>query len=120
MLKISLHAYSSTEQRELQLRMAKLVAGCDGWVIEESALSPAACLVRFEIGLAEIANLYGALQQAGLHLVPLAHRALTEMCLCRKHLSNNGESRIVSVDLRIGSMDEDHVRFRHLVRVHPA
>lgn len=119
MLKISLHAYSSAEQLELQSRMARVVAECNGWIVEETTLSPAACFLRFEIALAEIADLYAALQQAGLHLMPLAHRALTEMCQCRKHLPSSGEARIVSVNLHLGTMDEEHVQFRRYTRIHP-
>lgn len=119
MLKISLHAYSSSEQLELQPRMAKLVMGCNGWIIEEITLSPAACRLRFEIDLADIADFYVALQQSGVQLMPLGHRALTEMYMCWKYLPNRGEAWIVSVDLHLGTRDEEHVQFRRLVRIHP-
>ncbi len=119
MLKISLHAYSSAEQVDLQARMAQLVRKCNGSAIDQKTLSPAACRLRFEVALSKIVELYAALQQAGLQFTPLAHRALTEMCVCRKHLPNCGDVQIVSIDLYLGTLDEEHVHFRRFVRINP-
>lgn len=115
MLKIALHAYSSSEHLELQERLTQLVMDCQGWVLEDEASSSAAYRLRFEVGLEKIADIYGALQQAGLQLTPTAHRALTEMCLCQKHLPKGEDMQIVSVDLRVGTLDDEHVRFQRFV-----
>ncbi len=119
MLNISLHAYSSIEQMELKARMAQLVRRCNGSAIAEKTLSPAACHLSFEVGLSKIVELYAALQQAGLQFTPLAHRALTEMCVCRKHLPNCGDVQVVSINLRLGTLDEEHIQFRRFVRINP-
>ncbi len=118
MLKIALHGYSSIEQLELQGRLVQLVLDCHGGIVDERPMSLTAYRVRFELALADVADLYGSLQQAGLHLTPLAHRALTEMCLCRKHLPGTQEAQIVSIDLYVGTLDEERVRFQRLVRTY--
>lgn len=117
MLNIALHAYSSIEQVELQARLLHVVLECHGWVLEEKPPSLSAYRLRFEVGLSSIAELYGALQQAELQFTPVAHRALTEVCLCQKHLSENAEIRIVSIDLHVAMSDAEHVRFRRLVQM---
>ena len=119
MLKICVNAYSSTEQMELQSRLIQIVIGCNGCLIEEKILSPAACRLVFEVPLAEIAEFYAALQQAGLQLTPLSHRALTEMCVCRKHLPDCGNVQVVCIDLHLGTLDEENVQFRRFVRINP-
>jgi hypothetical protein len=117
MLRIALHAYSSIEQFELEARLLQLVLDCHGWVLEERPLTLSAYRLRFEVGLSNIAELYGALQQAELQFTPMAHRALTEMCLCQKHLSESDEVQIVSVDLHVGTSDAEHVRLRRFVQI---
>lgn len=116
MLKIALHAYSSMDQLELQERLVQLVVDCHGWILEEQPPSLAAYHLRFEVGLANISDLYGAFQQSGLQLTPVAHRALTEMCLCQKHLPVSNEAQIVSIDLHVGTLDEERLHFRRFVR----
>jgi hypothetical protein len=118
MLKIALHGYSSIEQMELQGCLVQLVVDCHGWVLDERPMSLTAYRLRFEVGLADIPDLYGSLQQVGLHLTPMAHRALTEMCLRRKHLPPTREAQILSIDLYVGTLDEEHRHFRRFVRMH--
>ena len=117
MLKIALHSYSSIDQMEIEGRLAQIVVDCRGWILEEKATSLTAYRLRFEVALADIPDLYGCLQQVGLQLTPMAHRALTEMCLCRKHLPMEDE-QVVSIDLHVGTLDEERIRFRRFVRMH--
>ena len=119
MLKIALHAYSSMEQTDLQARLIQLVVDCRGWVLEEKMSSLRTYHLRFEVNLSHIAELYGALQQVGLQFTPVAHRSLTEMCLCRKHLSESEEIQIVSIDLQIGTIDEDQPGLQQFIRPNP-
>lgn len=116
MLKIALHAYSPIDQMELQARLIHLVMDCHGWILEEKPLSVAAYHLRFEVGLSDIVDLYGALQQTGLQFMPVAHRALTEMCLCQQHLRETEEVQIVSIDLQVGTLDRRHLAIRHFVQ----
>ena len=118
MLKIALHSYSSVEQVELQECLFQVVVDCHGCIFDERPMSLTAYRLRFEVSLADIPDLYGSLQQVGLHLTPMAHRALTEMCLCRKHLPPTREAQIVSIDLYVGTLDEEHRHFQRFVRMH--
>jgi hypothetical protein len=118
MLKIALHGYSSVDQLELEGRLIQIVVDCRGWILEEKSISVTGYRLRFEVGLVDIPDLYGGLQEAGLQLTPLAHRALTEMCLCRKHLPPTDDVPIVSIDLYVGILDEERLRFRRFVRMH--
>lgn len=119
MLKIALHGYNSTGQPEFEAQIVQAVVDCRGWILEEKPTSITSYRLCFEVGLEEIPDLYGALQQAGLQLTPMAHRALTEMCLCRKHLPPSAEVQVVSIDLYVGTLDEERIRFRQLVRIQP-
>ena len=118
MLKIALHGYSPIGQTELQGSLLQLVVDCHGWILDERPISLNSYRLRFEVGLVEILDLYGSLQQTGLQLTPMAHRALTQMCLCRKHLPATEEPQIVSIDLYVGTLEEEHIRFRRFVRIH--
>ncbi|MEO6829875.1 MAG: hypothetical protein ABI164_08680 [Acidobacteriaceae bacterium] len=118
MLKIAVHGYSSVGQLEVESRLVQIVIDCHGWILEERAISITGYCLRFEIPLSDIPDIYGELQHAGLQLTPLAHRAMTEMCLCRKHLLPSEEAQIVSIDLYVGMLDEERLRFRRLVRMH--
>ena len=120
MLKIALHGYSTVDEMELESRLVQAVVDCRGWILEEKAVSITGYRLRFEVGLEEIADLYAALQQLGLHLTPMAHRELTEMCLCRKHLPPTDEAQIVLIDLYVGMLDEARTRFRNFLRIHSA
>jgi hypothetical protein len=118
MPKISLYAYSSMEQAELQARLVQLIVDCGGWVLEEKTRSVGGYGLRFEVALSEIAEVYSALQQSGILLTSVAHRSLTEMCLCSKHLKRD-EAQIVSVHLHVGMMRQEDVRFRRFVLREP-
>ena len=118
MLKIALHAYSTVDEMELEGRLVQAVVDCRGWILEEKAVSITGYRLRFEVGLADIAEVYAALQQLGLQLTPMAHRALTEMCLCRKHLPPSDEPQIVLIDLYVGMLDEARTRFRSFLQRH--
>ncbi len=119
MLKIALHAYTLIDHLELEARLARAVIDCNGWILEEMPLSLGMYRIRFEIGLANIAEIYGAMQQAELQFTTVAHRALTEMCLCRKYLSCSDDMQIVSIDLQVDTLGEGNIRFRRFVQPDP-
>ncbi len=118
MLHIAIHGYSSTDQAELQALLVQLVVDCGGWILEEKPLSLVAYNLRFEVSLSNIVELYGALQQTGIQFTPVAHRALAEMCLCQQHLSEDDDVQFVSIDLHVGTLAEENMRFRRVVRQH--
>lgn len=122
MLKIALQAYSFADLLELQPKLSRLVVECQGWILDEIPVSLAAFRMRFEIGLDDFSEMYGALQQAELHFTPAAHRSLTEMCLCRKHRSHLPDAdhvQIVWVDLHVRTIQEPQEHYRRFLRALP-
>lgn len=75
--------------------------------MEEELLPGAAYSLRFEVDLSNFSEIYGALQRTGMQFTPAARRALTQVCFCQKHLSGNEETQIVSIDLRVGTQEEE-------------
>lgn len=118
MLKIFIHGYNSSEQSEIRALLLQLVIDRHGWVVEENTSPASQYRLRFEIALFDIMEVYGALQTTGIQFTPLAHRALTEMCLCQKHLSDSHEVQTVTVDLRVTTQEEERVHFQRFVRPH--
>lgn len=122
MLKIVLQAYSSDNLLDLQPKLSRLVVESQGWILDEIPVSLAAFRMRFEIGLDDFSEMYGALQQAELQFTPASHRSLTEMCLCRKHRSHLPDAdhvQIVWVDLHVMTLGEPQDRYRRFLRALP-
>ncbi|MHB8302731.1 MAG: hypothetical protein ACYDC6_07855 [Acidobacteriaceae bacterium] len=120
MLRISVHGYSIEEQAEVQAMLLQLVVDRHGWILEEHRLSATAYRLRFEVGLFDIVEVYGALQQTGLQFTPSTHRALSEMCLCQKHLTEDEEVQIVTVDLQVTKAEDEALRLQRFRRPYPS
>lgn len=116
---IVIHGYSPLESPQLQVRLVDHILDCRGWVLDEKQVTPLSYQIRFELELYNIVEMYSALQRAGLLLTQTAHRALTEMCLCQKHLPEREQYQIVTVSLRVGLVQEENMRFRHFLRSRP-
>lgn len=117
MLRTALHVYSSVDQTEMQARLIKLVVDCRGWILDEKLLSDSGYRLRFEVDLRNVAELYGALQEAGLHFTPVSHRALTELCICQKHLPETNDAQIVSMNLHVITLDQRSNQLQRLIRL---
>lgn len=117
MLKIFMHGYSSADQADVQALLLELVVERHGWVLDQTSSVVAGYHLRFELALFDIVEVYAALQQTGVRFTPLTHRALTEMCLCQKHLANHKDIQIVTVDLRVMTQKDQG---RHFERFVPA
>lgn len=116
-MKISIQGYISEQQAELRASVLQLILDRHGWVLEEKPASASACHVLFQIALFDIVEVYGALQQTGIQFTPLAHRALTEACLCQKHLADREEVQIVTIDMRVKTQEEERVHFLRFVQL---
>ena len=115
---IAIHGYSPLESPQLQIKLVDQIVDSNGWVLHEKQVSPFSYEIRFELELANIVEMYSALQRTGVQLTRVAHRALTEMCLCRQYLPD--PEQIVTITLRVGMMQEENLRFRRFLRSHPA
>jgi hypothetical protein len=116
MLKISIHGYSSANRSELQPLLLQLLVERYAWMLEEVSSSPSEFRLKFELALFDIVEVYAALQQTGIHLTPLAHRSLTEMCLCRQHLDIQQEVQTITIDLRVITYAEERAHVPRLLR----
>ena len=117
---IAIHGYSPLESPQLQVKLVDQILYCRGWVLEEKQLSPLSYQIRFELELSNMMEMYGALQRTGVQFTRTAHRALTEMCLCQKHLPEAEQMQVVTILLRVGLLQEENVRFRRFLRSRPA
>lgn len=110
---ISLHIKSPLEAPDLRSQLVRLVLRGEGWVLEEKTQPPAGYSMRFEMPMAAIADFYMGLQESGLMLTPMAHRRLTEMCLCEKHLDPCDDSRMISVHLHAATLAPNYPQAGH-------
>jgi hypothetical protein len=110
---ICLHLRSPLDASDLRTQLVHLVLQGKGWVLEEKTSAPAGYSMRFELPMDGIADFYMGLQEQGLLLTPVAHRRLTEMCLCNKHLSACDEARIVSVHLHAATLAPNYPQAGH-------
>ncbi len=120
MSNIAIHGYSHLESPQLQIRLVDQIIDSNGWVLEEKQLTPFSYEIRFELELGNIVEMYSALQRTGVQLTRVAHRSMTEVCLCQKHLPEQEQFQMVIITLRVGLMQEENLRFRSFLRCHSA
>jgi hypothetical protein len=82
-----LQGYFYAERGELLPQLGVALTECGGWVLERRAVSSTSLEYRFEIQLAGILELYGAMVAMGLELTRSAHAVLTDLCTCRQHIT---------------------------------
>lgn len=116
MPKIAVHGYSTLDAADLQPRIARLVLECGGWILHEKSDSFDKYSVLFEAGLGRFSEIYAALQQSGMQFTPASHRAMTQMCSCQQHLKKEEEIPIVTIDLHVGTLQEENRRIRRVLR----
>lgn len=82
-----LQGYCYGERAVLLPLLATAFTECGGWVLEQRTLSSTSMEYRFEIQLAGILELYGAMVEMGLELTRTAHSIMTDLCTCRQHIT---------------------------------
>ncbi len=117
---LAIHGYSPLESPQLQIKLVDQIVDSFGWVLAEQQVSPFVYQICFELELSNIVEMYSALQRTGVQLTRVAHRALTEVCNCQKHLPALEQQQIVTITLRVGMMQEENLRFRDFLRSQPA
>lgn len=117
---ICLHIRSPLEAEDLRAQLVRFVLHGKGWVLEEKTSAPAGYSMRFEMPMAGIAGFYMALQEHGLLLTAVAHRRLTEMCLCDKHLAPTDEARLVAVHVHAATLAPNYPQVGHFRPQAPA
>ncbi len=117
---ISINGYSPLESPKLQIKLVDQIVDSSGWVLEERQISPISYQIRFELEMSNIVEMYSALQRAGVQFPRTAQRALTEMCLCQKYLPDPEQTHILTITLRVGTLQDENLRFRRFMRARPA
>jgi hypothetical protein len=113
---IAVHGYSALESPRLQIRLVDNIVDSQGWVLEEKQVSSVSYQIRFEVEMENVVEMYGALQRAGVQFPRSAQRAFTEMCLCNKFQSDPEQMPILTITLRVGTLQEENMRFRKFLR----
>jgi hypothetical protein len=89
---LELFGYCYTDRIALLPKLTAAFTNCGGWILERRTISPTAMEYRFEIQLSGIVEMYGSLVGLGLELTRGTHDQLTDLCVCRKHMTVNRDS----------------------------
>jgi hypothetical protein len=84
-----LQGYCYGERGALQSQLGAAFTDCGGWLLERRPTSLTRLEYRFEIQLAGILDLYGAMVAMGLELTRGTHTLLTDLCTCRQHITRS-------------------------------
>jgi hypothetical protein len=84
-----LQGYCYQDRATLLPVLGVAFTNCGGWVLERRTISSSAIEYRFEIQLAGIEELYGAMVEMGLELTRNSHTVLTDLCTCRQHITRS-------------------------------
>jgi hypothetical protein len=102
-----LQGYCYGERGEVLPVLSGALTECGGWVLERRALSTTSIEIRFEIQLAGILELYGAMVGMGLELTRNAHTVLTDLCTCRQHITRSVDPcQILTLRLEINFLSD--------------
>lgn len=102
---IDLQAFTYEERQGLMPELTSTVSLCGAWILTRKTLSPTALELRLEIQLRSIIELYAALISAGVELTRDGHRALADLCTCRKHLTGN-TPQLVTIRLELTFLED--------------
>lgn len=104
---LDIQGFSYEERHDLLLCLSSALADCGGWVLCRKAVSPSAVELRLEIQLRGVLDLYASIMSSGLELTRSGHLALTDLCTCRKNLTDAAElAQVVTVRLEISFLED--------------
>ena len=104
---LDIQGFSYEDRRDVLPLLSAGLTNCGGWVMDRRTLSPASLEFHLEIELRSVVDLYATLLAAGLELTRSGHAALTELCLCRKHMAvSAGLGKAVAVRLEVSFLSD--------------
>ncbi len=107
MQSLEIQGFSYEERRGLLPALTSALADCGGWVLDRKTLSPTTMEFRIEIQLRAALDLYASIVSSGLELTRSGHLGLTELCTCRKNLSNAADlGQVVTIRLEISFLED--------------
>ena len=109
---IEVHSVSFENRNVVLPRLHKVMAASGCWTFAYKRRGRQTMEYSFDIELRAVMELYCGLAQAGLEMSEVSHRALTELCVLRRHEQMLGGSRrltarVVKVRLRMGFVDAE-------------
>lgn len=103
---LQIQGYSYEDRQGLLPVLTRAVAHCGGWVLDRRMLSEATLEIRVEVELRAALDLYAGMIAAGLELTRSGHMALTELCLCQKHVPLLDATQLVTIRVEISFLEE--------------
>lgn len=103
---VQIQGYSYAERQGLLPVLTRAVAQCGGWVLDRKMLSDSTLEIRVEVELRAALDLYAGMVAAGLELTRTGHMALTELCLCLKHVPLLDATQLITIRVEISFLEE--------------
>lgn len=104
---LDIQGFSYDERADVLPGLLVALADCGGWVLDRKALTSSLIELRVEVQLRSILELYGSIISAGLELTRSSHRALTDLCTCRRNMTAATDlGQVVTVKMQISFLEE--------------
>ena len=105
MQSVELQAFTYEERQGLMPSLTTTVSHCGAWILDRKTLSPTSMELRLEIQLRFIIDLYACLVASGIELSRAAHQNLTDLCACRKHLTDD-IAQVVTIRIELTFLED--------------
>lgn len=104
---LDIQGFSYEERDDLLPCLGTALADCGGWILCRKAVSPSAIELRLDIQLRAVLDLYAGIVSSGLELTRSSHLMLTDLCNCRKNLTDPAElAQVVTIRLEINFLED--------------
>lgn len=104
---LDIQGFSYKERDDVLPCLGTALADCGGWILCRKAVSPSAVELQLEIQLRGVLDLYVGIVSSGLELTRRGHLTLTDLCNCRKNLTDPTElSQVVTVRIEISFLED--------------
>jgi len=106
MQKLQIQSYSYDDRQNVVPVLMHAVTRSGGWVCERKTLSPMTLEFRVEIELTGILDLYAGIIGSGLEMTRSGHKALTEMCMFRRHPKLLDPAQTIMLQMEVSFLQE--------------
>jgi hypothetical protein len=104
---LDIQGFSYDDRSDVLPGLLVALADCGGWVLDRRAVNASLIELRVEVQLRSILDLYGAIVAAGLELTRSSHMLLTDLCTCRRNVSDGMDlGQVVVVKMQLSFVEE--------------
>lgn len=104
---LEIQGFTYDDRSDVLPELLIALADCGGWVLDRKAVSARLMELRLEVQLRSILELYGSIVGAGLELTRSSHLALTDLCTCRRNVTDVIElGQVILVNMKISFLEE--------------